>query len=369
MGHWGDGGLAVNASLFNPTGVAVDAGGNVYIAEYGGDNYGGTIRIVTPDGNISTIAGSGAVGYSGDGGLATLAALNRPRAVTVDLSRNVYFTDSANGRIRKFIPGGTIGTIAGGGSISGVGADGGLATAALLGGLTRLTVDAAANLYFIENNLTIRKISPAGILSTVAGGGQSAGNGIPAIQAAMLPAGIACDAEGNLYLADFYTSSIREITNGVIATIAGGSGRGFGGDSGPASMAYFNFPSGAVSVDASGDIFVADNENLRIREVSDGKVRTVAGNGLYRLAGNETCCVTATITSLPTSNGLSGNTYLMGPPQPYSQGSAEQTSIFAGNGIFGYSGDNAAAASAGTGNTQRTSPWTPLVTCMWHSVP
>jgi hypothetical protein len=288
------------------------------------------------------------VGYSGDGGLATLAALNRPRAVTVDLSGNVYFTDSVNGRIRKFIPGGTIGTIAGGGSISGVAADGGLATAALLGGLTRLTVDAAANLYFIENNLTIRKVSPAGILSTFAGGGQSAANGIPAIQAAMLPAGVACDTEGNLYLADFYTSSIRKVTNGVIATIAGGAGRGFGGDGGPASMANFNFPSGAVSVDASGDVFVADNENLRIREVSDRMVQTVAGNGLYRLAGNGGPAGSATIDFPAGVRTAAGNTYLAEPTLSRIRRISPDgsISIFAGNGIFGYSGDNAAAASA-----------------------
>jgi len=294
VGHWGDGGLAVNAGLFNANGVAVDSSGNVYIAEYGGKNYGGTIRMVTPDGNINTIAGTGALGFAGDGGPAAAAILNRPYGVAVDSKGNVYFTETGTNRIRKFTPGGPINTIAGGGTITGSNADGGKATEAALGGLTRLTVDLGGNVYFIDNDFTVRKVTPAGVLSTIAGGGQSTADGVPARQAVVLPAGIAVDAVGTLYVADFYTSSIRTVTNGIISTIAGG-GRGFLGDGGPASMASFNFPVGAVAVDASGAVFVADNENLRIREISGGKVQTVAGNGLYRLAGNGGPASSATI--------------------------------------------------------------------------
>ena len=253
-GHWGDGGLAVNAGLFNASGVAADAAGNVYIAEYGGKNYGGTIRMVTPDGNINTIAGTGALGSAGDGGPAAVAILNRPYGVAVDSSGNIYFTEQGSGRIRKFTPGGSISTIAGGGKISGTNADGGQATDAILGGLTRLAVDAGGNVYFIDSALTIRRVTPGGILSTVAGGGQLTADGVAATQASILPAGIAVDAAGNLYIADYFASSIRKVTNGIISTLAGG-GRGFMGDGGPALMASFNFPVGAVAVDASADVF------------------------------------------------------------------------------------------------------------------
>src|SRR5258708_5881854 len=131
-------------------GVAVDSAGNVYLAEYGGRNNGGTIRMVTPAGNITTIAGTGALGFAGDGGPATLALLNHPASVAVGSGGAIYFVDQSNGRIRKFTTGGSIFTIAGGGSITGRKADGGRATGALLGGLARLAVDSGGNVYFLE---------------------------------------------------------------------------------------------------------------------------------------------------------------------------------------------------------------------------
>ena len=347
VGHWGDGGLAVNAALFNADGVAVDAAGNIYISEYGGKNYGGTIRMVTPDGNITTVAGTGALGYAGDGGPATSAILNRPYGIAVDAGGNVYFTEQDN-RIRKFMPGGSISTVAGGGQISGQNADGGKATNAALGVLTRLTVDSGGNVYFIDNDLTIRKVTPDGILSTVAGGGQSTANGIPATQAVLAPAGLTVDAAGSLYIADYYSSAIRKVTNGVITSIAGGN-RGFGGDGGPAAMAYFNFPVGALAVDTSGDLFVADNENLRIREVSGGIVQTVAGNGLYRLAGNGGPASSATIY-YPSGLRIdaAGNIYFAEPTLNRIRKIATDAtiSVFAGDGIFGYAGDGGPATSA-----------------------
>jgi uncharacterized protein (TIGR03437 family) len=351
VGHWGDGGLAVNAGLFNPDNVAVDAGGNVYIAEYGGRNYGGTIRMVTPDGIISTIAGTGALGYAGDGGPASLAILNRPYGLAVDSSGNIYFTELADSRIRKFTAGGTISTIAGGGPISGTKADGGQATNAALGPLTRLAVDQSGNLYFIDNYSTVRKVTPSGILSTVAGGGQSAADGVLATRAALTPAGVAVDAAGNIYIADYYASSIRKVTNGIISTIAGGA-PGFGGDGGPASMASFNFPEGALAVDTGGDVFVADNGNMRIREVSGGMVQTVAGDGMYRLAGNGGPASSATIY-IPSGIRIdaAGNIYCSEPTLHRVRKIATDgtISIFAGDGIFGYAGDNGPAPNARLG--------------------
>jgi trimeric autotransporter adhesin len=347
-GHWGDGGLAVNAALFNSDNVAVDAAGNVYIAEYGGHDFGGSIRIVTPDGNINTIAGTGALGSTGDGGPAKMASLDRPVGVAVDSGGNVYFTEQASSRIRKFRPGGSISTIAGGGQISGSKADGGKATDAALGGLTRLAVDSGGNVYFIDSLITVRKVTPGGILSTVAGGGLSTADGVPATQAQMLPAGIAVDLAGNLYIADFDFSAIRKVTNGIISTIAGG-GLGFQGDGGPASIAFFNFPAGAMAVAANGDVFVADNENLRIRKVSGGLVQTVAGNGLFRLAGNGGPAASATIYY---ASGLrtdpAGNIYFAENTLNRLRkiGTDGTISIFAGDGIFGYAGDNGPAANA-----------------------
>jgi uncharacterized protein (TIGR03437 family) len=347
-GHWGDGGLAVNAGLFNASGVAADAAGNVYIAEYGGKNYGGTIRVVTPDGNIKTIAGTGALGSAGDGGPAAAAILNRPYGVAVDSGGNIYFTEQGSGRIRKFTPGGVISTIAGGGKISGSNADGGQATDAILGGLTRLAVDAGGNVYFIDSALTVRRVTPGGILSTVAGGGQLTADGVAATQALVLPAGVAVDAAGNLYIADYFASSIRKVTNGIISTLAGG-GRGFMGDGGPALMASFNFPVGALAVDAGADVFVADNENLRIREVRGGIVQTVAGNGLYRLAGNGGPAASATIYLVeglradPAGNLYFAESSLNRVRKIATDGTI---SIFAGNGLFGYSGDSGPATSA-----------------------
>ncbi len=351
VGHWGDGGLAVNAALFNAGGVAVDAAGNVYIAEYGGKNFGGAIRMLMSDGNIKTIAGTGALGSTGDGGPALLAALNRPSGIAVDANGNVYFTQTGDNRIRKFAPGGSIATIAGGGQTIGSKADGGKATDAALGSLSRLAVDSAGNVYFIDSNSTIRKVTPGGILSTVAGGGQSTADGLLPTQAKLVPAGVAVDSAGNLYIADYQTSSIRKVTAGVIATIAG-PGRGFAGDDGPASKAAFNFPVGAVAVDGSGNVFVADNENLRVREVSGGVVRTVAGNGLYRLAGNGGPAASATLyypSGLRTD--AAGNTYVVEETLNRVRKIATDgtISIFAGQGPFGYTGDNGPASDARLG--------------------
>ena len=232
--------------------------------------------------------------------------------------------------------------------IAGSKADGGKATDAMLGGLTRLTVDSGGNVYFIDSNATVRKVTPGGILSTIAGGGLSTADGVPATQSGILPSGIGLDAAGNLYVADYFASSIRKVTNGVISTLAGG-GRGFGGDGGPASMAAFNFPVGALAVTVSGDVLVADNENLRIRQVSGGRVQTVAGNGQYRLAGNGGPASSATlylVKGLRTDSA--GNIFLVEETLNRVRKIATDgtISIFAGDGILGYAGDNGPATSA-----------------------
>jgi len=283
---YGDGGPATAASLFLPTGVAVDAAGNLYIADTRNDR----IRKATPAGTITTVAGNGQVGYSGDGGPATAASLNYPRGSAVDAAGNLYVADGNNNRIREVSPAGTITTVAGNG-VQGFSGDGGPATGASLSGAYGVAVDAAGNLYIADsNNKRIRKVSPSGIISTVAGNGAwvFSGDGGPATSASLYrPSGVAVDAAGNLYIADGGNYRIRKVSPvGIITTVAGNGSEGFSGDGGSATAASLGKPYG-VAVDAAGNIYVADTNNGRIRKVSPaGIITTVAGNGALGFSGD-----------------------------------------------------------------------------------
>jgi len=282
----GDGGLSTSARLFNPIGVATDTAGNVYIA----DTENSRIRKVTPDGVISTVAGNGTFGFGGDNGLATSALLSNPLAVAVDTAGNLYIADPGNRRIRKVTPAGVISTVAGNGT-SGSDGDGGPATSASFSNLTDLAVDASGNLYIADSgNRRIRKVTLAGIISTVAGNGTfgSRGDGGPATAASFSnPIGLAVDASGNLYIADSTQSRIRKVTPaGIISTEAGNGTFGSGGDGGPATSASLTNPTG-LAVDASGNLYIADSAQSRIRKVTpDGIIMTVAGNGTYGFSGD-----------------------------------------------------------------------------------
>ena len=186
-GYSGDGGPARNASLFLPTGVAVDSEGNVYISEYGN-----RIRKVSTDGTITSVAGSGKQGFSGDGGSALDASFNRPYSIAVDKSA-IYVADRDNNRVRK-ISGGIVTTIAGDGR-AGFAGDGGPATAASLASPYGVAVDGNGNVYIADTfNLSIRKVTPAGIISTVAGGGLFGGDGQAATESLIYPVTVAVDA-------------------------------------------------------------------------------------------------------------------------------------------------------------------------------
>ncbi len=269
-GYSGDGGPATSAALFEPAGVAVDDSGNVYIADYENQR----IRKVTAStGIITTIAGTGTAGYSGDGGATTSAALNGPLGVAVDASGNVYIADYSNQRIRKVTAGaGIITTIAGTGT-AGYSGDGSAATLAELYGPTGVAVDALGNIYIIDLYDRIRKVTVStGIITTIAGTGTGgySGDGGPATSAEFYdPSGVAVDASGNVYFADDSNRVIRKITasTGVITTIAGTGTWGYSGDGGPATSAELKFPSG-VAVDASGNVYFADAWNNRIRKLS-----------------------------------------------------------------------------------------------------
>jgi uncharacterized protein (TIGR03437 family) len=217
-GSGGDGGPAISASLFAPAGVAVDAEGNLYIA----DPSVGRVRKVDTSGNISTVAGTGVVGYSGDGGLAVSAQILPPIALAVDAKGNLYIAESGAGvpHVRKVDTSGIITTFAGSGSSAGFAGDGGLAVNAQLNTLAGLAVDKAGNLYIADaGNYRVRKVDTSGIITTVAGTGQidlgGTGDGGAPTGAALQPSGLAFDAAGNLYVSDYSAGRIRKIAFGT----------------------------------------------------------------------------------------------------------------------------------------------------------
>jgi sugar lactone lactonase YvrE len=280
-GYSGDGGLATNASLSlslyggsaNSLGlgvVALDASGNLFIA----DTENSRIREVDPYGIIATVVGNGNFGYSGDGFGATCASLYWPCGVAVDGSGNLFIADGENNRIRKVDTNGIITTVAGNGT-DGYSGDGSPATSASLSNPSGVAVDAFDNLFIADTgNIRIRKVDTNLIITTVAGGGSNKGvdyNG-PATNASLAgpypygPSGVAVDASDNLFIADTGNNVIRKVDpNGIITTVAGGGNGGIDYN-GPATDASLSYPEG-VGVDASGNLFIADSGNNVIREV------------------------------------------------------------------------------------------------------
>ncbi len=282
----GDGGPATNASIYNPSGAAYDNAGNLYIGDC--DNH--VIRKITPAGIISTFAGTGVAGYSGDGGPASAAQLNRPVKLHIDAANNIYVADFYNNRIRKIDPSGIITTIAGNGSL-GFSGDGGPATAAKLNHPSCVAFDASGNMFISDYaNFRIRKVTPSGIISTYAGTGApgfSGDGGLAAFAQIYGAFGIAMDNTNNLFLADASNHRVRKITPaGVINTFSGNGTAAFGGDGGPAASALLNNPAG-VNFDVAGNLYIADQFNYRIRKVTTGGIiSTVAGNGINGFSGD-----------------------------------------------------------------------------------
>ena len=339
QGFSGDGGPATSASLFHPYGVAVDSAGNVYIA----DTYNYRIRKVS-GGTITTVAGNGGFRFSGDGGPATSASFNLPQGMAVDSAGNLYIADTYNNRIRK-VSGKTITTIAGGGNALG---DGGPATSASLFNPNGVAVDSAGNLYIADSgNSRIRKVS-GGTIITVAGGGNALGDGGPATNASLFnPQGVAIDSAGVLYVADTSANRIRKISGGTITTVAGNGYTGFSGDGGPATSASLYRPYG-VSVDAAGNLYIADFYNYRIRKVSGGTITTVAGNGTFGFSGDGG---PATSASLKPPAGVTvdsaGNLYVADfDNYRIRKVSGGTITTVAGNGVYGFSGDGRPATNA-----------------------
>ena len=278
-GYGGDGRPATAAQLRSPCCVAVDAAGNLFISDTGNHR----IRKIRPDGTITTVAGSDKTGYGGDGGPATAALLAYPGCAALDVAGNLFISDASNHRIRKVSPDGNISTVAGSDK-TGYDGDGGPATAALLAYPEGVAVDSAGNLFIADaGNHRIRKVSSNGNISTVAGAGKpgSGGDGGPATAALLsYPSRVAVDSAGNLFIADAGNHRIRKVssTNGNISTVAGTGEKGYKGDEGPAASAWLLNPFG-LAVDSAGNLFIADTGNSRIRKVSstNGNISTVAG--------------------------------------------------------------------------------------------
>lgn len=268
-GFSGDGGQAGGAQLDGPRDAAVDANGNIYIA----DRNNHRIRMIAPSGIITTIAGVGTAGFSGDGGAATLAELRDPVGVAVDASGNVYIADATNRNVRKVATNGIITTIAGTGA-SGTTGDGGPATAATFVRPNDVRVNGLNAILVVDTDgRTVRSIAGNGIITTIAGTPGVSGNsgdGGPATAARLsVPIEVAIDPFNNLYISDAGGARIRRVnTAGVISTVAGTGDQGFGGDGGPAGSALFNQPSG-VSLNSAGDLFIADTGNNRVRVVTN----------------------------------------------------------------------------------------------------
>jgi sugar lactone lactonase YvrE len=278
-GFSGDSGLATNAQLYAPSSVAADALGNIYIA----DTSNHRIRKVDTAGNIATFAGNGTGAFGGDNGSATAAQLNGPAGVAVDAAGNVYIADLGNHRIRKVDAGRTITTIAGNGS-AGFSGDAGPAIDAQLNFPHGIAVDSAGNIFIADrgNNRVRKVIAATGVIITVAGtGAQSfSGDNGPAVAASLsLPWNVAVDAAGNLYIADYFNWRVRKVTPaGTITTIAGNGLNSFSGDNGPATSAQLSSPQG-LAVDTAGNVYIADSdveEHIRKVNAATGIITTVA---------------------------------------------------------------------------------------------
>lgn len=287
-GYSGDGGPATAAMFYGLHGLAFDKTGNMFLSEYGN----GTIRKVAPNQIITTYGGQALhADYSGDGGPATAAEFNWPLKMTTDAAGNLYIADFNNKAVRKISVTGIVTTVAGGlGCLSGAG-DGDPATSVCFSQIDCVRFDKHGNMYISENlGQRIWKVDITGIASIVAGTGYSgsSGDGGPATAAEInYPTGMAFDTSGNLYFVENNRGKVRKInTAGIITTIAGTGTPGYSGDGGPATNAMLNFPNDVI-VDTSGNVFVADTYNNKIRKIDpSGIISTYAGNGTNTYTGD-----------------------------------------------------------------------------------
>lgn len=347
-GFSGDGGPATQAELNVPRGIAVDEAGNLYIADTGNNR----IRKVDAAGKITTIAGNGTSGDRGDGGSAVAAELNTPRSVAVDRAGNLYIADSSSHRIRKVDVGGRISTMAGNG-IRGFSGDGGPANRAQLAVPNGVAVDRDGNVYIGDySSYRVRKVDPGGTITTVAGAGPGyPGDGGPATQVYLsVPKSVFRDKNGLLYIAESASHRVRRVDpGGEITTIAGTGIGGFSGDGGLAVNAQLNEPFG-VTVDPDGNVYIADTHNHRVRKVTpDGKITTLVGTGASESSAGDNGPAGAADVRYPIGLAIGGDRSL------YVAGSSDRIrridpagviTTTAGTGTRGASGDGGPAGQA-----------------------
>jgi len=308
LGYNGDNMLAISASLYTPSGVAVDEIGNIYIA----DTYNERIRKIDTVGIITTIAGTGSYGYNGDGIPATNAKLYFPVGIICDNLGNIYFADAYNNRVRKISTAGIITTIAGNGDTAFNG-DNITADSATVYDPHAVAFDALGNMYISDwGHHRIRKINTSGVITTIAGTGVAGytGDDGPAITAEINgPYYIITDNIGNVYFADAYANVVRKINvSGIITTFAGNGLIGYpDGDGGTADSARLSNPIG-LAIDGSNNIYIADAYHSRIRMVSGSNniITTVVGNGTPGFSGDNGPAINAEI-NIPTGMALSSD--------------------------------------------------------------
>jgi len=340
-GFSGDGGPARSARIYAPLGITVDAAGDIVFADAGNER----IRKITPAGIISTIAGNGSTGYSGDNGPATNASFNIPFDVAYDTAGNLYISDRGNAVIRKVDTAGIITTYAGNGTAAFCG-DNGPATSACLNVPRGLATDTTGNLYIADGlNHRVRKVNSAGIITTAAGNGLTgfSGDGGPATSAAIGNPRFVSVRAGVLYISNAGRATVRKVVGGVISTFIG-SFPGYDGDGNSPLTTRLDFPAGMVSI-SSSSMSVVDTFNARVRKLSGGLVTTTAG-GFVGDGG------LATSAAMVLPEGIafdkSGNLYVaeFSGHRIRKIDTAGNISTVAGTGINGYSGDGGPATSA-----------------------
>jgi serine/threonine protein kinase, bacterial len=305
-GFSGDGGPATQAQLNLPSGIALDGKGNIFIS----DRSNNRIRVIDSSGKIRTYAGSGNDGFRGDNGPALKASIDRPFGIALDKKGNLYIADRRNNRVRKVNTQGIITTVAGDGGYFMMG-DNGPAYRASIAGPTGVVVDDQGTLYIADReNNRIRAVDSQGMISTVAGTGQQDYNGDSEVARDTnlhLPFGVALNPEGKLLVIDRSHYRIRsvDLKRGTVKTIAGNGNKMFAGDGGPATGATLSFPHG-IAVDKEDNVLISDKGNYRIRKISpDGIIHTIAGNGIRGNVGDDMPAMEASIygaTSLKLNN-------------------------------------------------------------------
>ena len=369
-GYSGDGGPATAAKLGNPVGVISDNVGNIYITDFANN----VIRKVNSFGVIENFAGTGTLGYSGDGGTAVAAHLYHPSAITRDNAGNIYFADQNGEVIRKVSTSGIITSITGN-LPPGYAGDGGYLMLAQFRDISNITFDNAGNMFITDfGNNVIRKVNSSGIINTIAGTGTAgfSGDGGPATAAKLdAPYGVLILATGDILICDARNNRLRVVNSaGIISTYAGTGAAGYTGDGGPAISATFHWPS-YTTIDNLGNIYITDALNLVVRKIDNtGMITTYAGNGTQGYSGDGGPAILAQMVDVCgiAYDDLGGNLYIVNrnladvirkvttcPPATFTKQPGNGILCGSGNTIFTVTASNASSyqwqLNTGTGWT------------------